>query len=79
MSIGAKVAGDVWVVFAHVEPHSDQLPSWLDLTVADDRLVASTLLLVSQHPGARTVVATGDLNLQTKLAAVKLPYLDPDN
>ncbi|MEV8609616.1 hypothetical protein AB0383_17080 [Amycolatopsis sp. NPDC051373] len=41
---GVRVAGDVWAVFEHIEPHSDRLPSWLDLTVLDDRFVASTLL-----------------------------------
>ncbi len=78
VAAGVKVAGEVWAVFEHLEPHADGLPSWLDLTVPDDRLVASTLLLVSRHPRATTVVATGDLNLQTKLAAARLPFIDPE-
>ncbi|RNI17972.1 PIN domain-containing protein [Flexivirga caeni] len=74
---GVKVAGDVWARFEHVEPRDDgRLPSWLDLTVPDDRLVASALLLQSDHPGAKLTVATGDLNLQTKLAAVRLPFIE---
>ena len=43
----------------------------------DDRLVASTLLLQSAHPGSAVFVATSDLNLRTKLAAVRLPFVEP--
>ncbi|MEU7484847.1 PIN domain-containing protein [Streptomyces sp. NPDC042319] len=74
---GVKVAGDVHVVFEHIEPKSDALPDWLDLTVPDDRFVASTLLLQSQHPGSAWFVATSDINLQTRLAAVAVPFIEP--
>jgi rRNA-processing protein FCF1 len=73
---GVRVAGDVYAVFEHIEPKSDGLPSWLDLTVPDDRFVASSLLLQSEHPGAAFYVATSDINLQTKLAAVGLPFIE---
>lgn len=75
--IGARVAGDIYTVFEHTEPVGDGLPGWLDLTVPDDRLVASALLLQSAHPGSTVHVATSDLNLQTKLAAVGLSHLEP--
>lgn len=74
---GARVSGDVWAVFEHIEPRGDGLPNWLDLTVPDDRFAASTLLLQSRHPGSSIVVATSDLNLQTKLAALSLPFVEP--
>ena len=77
VSVGAKVAGDVWAVFEHIEPRADGLPSWLELDVPDDRFIASTLLLQSRHPGSMVVAATSDLNLQTKLAAVRLPFIEP--
>ena len=73
---GARVSGDVWAVFEHIEPQSSGLPSWLDTSVPDDRFVASLLLLQSAHPGSALVAVTGDLNLQTKLAAVNAPFLD---
>lgn len=76
LRLGARVAGEVFVVFEHIEPKSDGLPSWLDLDVPDDRLVASTLLLQSRHPGSAFYVATSDINLQTKLAAIGLPFLE---
>jgi predicted ribonuclease YlaK len=73
-----RVAGDVHLRFDHIEPRGDALPAWLDLTVPDDRLVASTLLLQSEHPGSQLHVITSDINLQTKLHAIGLPFLDPD-
>lgn len=73
---GVRVAGDVHAVFEHIEPKGDSLPNWLDLEVPDDRFVASTLLLQSRHPGSAVYVATRDINLQTKLAAVGLPFFE---
>ncbi|GHE56261.1 hypothetical protein GCM10018785_26940 [Streptomyces longispororuber] len=73
---GARVAGDIYAVFEHIEPRADGLPTWLDLHVPDDRFIASTLLLQSAHPGSKLYVATSDINLQTKLAAVGLPYVE---
>ncbi|MCT6781463.1 PIN domain-containing protein [Streptomyces sp. CS7] len=75
MRRGVRVAGEVHAVFEHIEPKGDGLPNWLDLTVPDDRLVASTLLLQSRHPGSSVYVASDDINLQTKLAAVGLPFI----
>lgn len=73
---GVRVAGEVYAVFEHIEPRGDGLPSWLDLTVPDDRVVASSLLLQSAHPGSALHVATSDINLQTKLSAVGLPFVE---
>lgn len=74
---GVRVAGDVHAVFEYIEPKSDALPDWLDLDVPDDRFIASTLLLQSRHPGSAWYVATSDINLQTKLHAVALPFIEP--
>lgn len=74
---GVRVVGDVTAVFEYIEPKADDLPSWLDLDVPDDRCVASSLLLQSAHPGSMLYVATGDLNLQNKLGAVGLPFIEP--
>lgn len=73
---GARVAGDVLAVFEHREPQGESLPEWLDLTVPDDRFVAASLLLQSEHPGSALHVATSDLNLQNKLAAIRLPFIE---
>lgn len=74
--IGAKVSGGVAAVFEYAEPSDDGLPTWLDLTVPDDRFVAAALQLQSQHPGSALYVATGDLNMQNKLSAVGLPFVE---
>ena len=74
---GVRVVGEVTAVFDYVEPKAEGLPSWLDLSVPDDRFVASSLLLQSGHPGSALYVATSDLNLQNKLAAVGLPFIEP--
>ncbi|MFG2320591.1 PIN domain-containing protein [Streptomyces tendae] len=74
---GVRVAGDVHAVFEYIEPKSDVLPDWLDLGVPDDRFIASTLLLQSRYPGSVWYVATSDINLQTKLHAVALPFIKP--
>ncbi|MCX4878661.1 PIN domain-containing protein [Streptomyces sp. NBC_00847] len=76
-TLGVRVAGDVHAVFEYIEPKSDALPDWLDLGVPDDRFIASTLLLQSRHPGSAWYVATSDINLQTKLHAVALPFIEP--
>ena len=73
---GVRVAGEVYAVFEHVEPRGDRLPSWLDLAVPDDRFTASSLLLQAEHPGSALYVATGDMNLQTKLTAIGLPFIE---
>ena len=75
--VGARVAGDVFEVFEHVEPNSADLPGWLDLDVPDDRFVASALLLQSEHPGSAVYAATSDINLQNKLSAVGIPFVEP--
>jgi cell division protein ZapA (FtsZ GTPase activity inhibitor) len=72
---GVRVAGEVYAVFEHIEPRDDRLPSWVDLTVPDDRFTASSLLLQSEHPRS-LYVATSDINLQTKLAAIGLPFIE---
>lgn len=77
VTLGVRVAGDVHAVFEYIEPKSDALPDWLDLDVPDDRFIASTLVLQSRHPGSAWYVATSDINLQTKLHAVALPFIEP--
>jgi rRNA-processing protein FCF1 len=74
---GVRVQGNIVAKFEHIEPRSNALPDWLDMTVPDDRLVASTLLLQSQHPASAMYVGTGDINLQTKLSAVGIPFVEP--
>lgn len=73
------MAGTVSAVFEYRDPKAQGLPGWIDLDVADDRFLATVLLLQSEHPGSAVYVATSDLNLQTKLAAVGIPCLEPES
>jgi hypothetical protein len=74
---GVRVEGDVIAKFEHTEPRSEDMPDWLDMTVADDRFVAAALLLQSEHPGSSIYAGTSDINMQTKLSAVGLPFVEP--
>jgi predicted ribonuclease YlaK len=71
---GLRTNGDVRRG-VHIEPKGDGLPNWLDLDMPDERLVASTLLQ-PRHPGSSVYMASDDINLQTKLAAVGLPFIE---
>jgi len=75
---GVKVSGGVNAKFETLEPKSADVPSWLDLSIPDDRLIASTILLQIEHPRATFYVATADTNLQNKLAAAGILTLDVD-
>src|SRR5436305_11473295 len=48
---GVRVAGEVVAKFEHIEPRGANLPDWLDMTVPNDRLVASALLNTAQQVG----------------------------
>lgn len=74
---GVRVTKNVTAMFDVAEPRFEDLPSWLDPTVPDDRLVASTLLLQASAPSKAVVVVSSDLNLQNKAAALGLPHVEP--
>lgn len=74
---GVRVRGEVWAEFGFTEPAKNDLPSWLDLDVPDDRFAACCLSLQSKHPGSQVAAATSDINLQTKLAALGIPFIEP--
>jgi predicted ribonuclease YlaK len=74
---GARVTGEVYAIFDTREPARGGLPGWLDLNVPDDRFVAGVLRLQSDHPGSTLITATSDINLQNKLTAVGLPFIEP--
>jgi len=69
-----RVAGDVWAVFEHIEPRTDGLPSWLALDCTRRPLCRVDLAPPEPSP---VYIVTSDLNLQTKLAVVGLPFVEP--
>ncbi len=75
---GAKVDGDVQVIFDFREPKQNGLPGWLDLTVPDDRIIASALELQYRHPRSAVVVGTRDNAMLGKLAGAGIPSFRTD-
>lgn len=69
---GTIVDGSITVQSLHVEPDVKSSLSWLDASVADDRIIAAVLALAAEHPAARVVLATGHVNLQNKADAALL-------
>lgn len=56
---------------------SISLPSWLDPTVNDDRIIISALGLMLQHPHSAIAIVTDDMNMQNKAEIAGLYFLDP--
>jgi hypothetical protein len=73
---GAVVDGTITIQSLHVEPDVKGSLSWLDATVADDRIIAAVLAVAAEHPAARVVLVTGDVNLQNKADAAMLETAD---
>jgi rRNA-processing protein FCF1 len=48
------------------EPDFSSLPSWIDQSVNDDRIVASAIEIQRSDPSSTTVIITNDLNMQLK-------------
>jgi predicted ribonuclease YlaK len=60
-----------------IEPRvADSLP-WLDPSNRDDRIIASLVEAVRQHPRSPVVLVTRDVNLQNKAAFAGLPFVEP--
>jgi predicted ribonuclease YlaK len=58
------------------EPKADEVLSWLDKDVPDDRIIASALEIQRQNLGAKVVLVTSDINLQNKAEAARLPHIE---
>jgi hypothetical protein len=73
---GTVVDGSITVQSLHIEPDMKGSLSWLDASVADDRIIAAVLAVAAEHPAARVVLVTGDVNLQNKADAAMLETAD---
>ena len=69
---GVTVDKTITVRAEHVEPDVESSLTWLDPEVNDDRIVAAVLSIEAQHPAARVVLVTGDVNLQNKAEAAMI-------
>ncbi len=59
------------------EPRVEETLFWLDPTVPDDRMLASTVEAMRMHPRSTVALVTGDINLQNKAAFAGIPFLEP--
>lgn len=69
---GTVLDRSITVQSLHVEPDMRGSLTWLDASVADDRIIAAVLAVAAEHPAARVVLVTGDVNLQNKADAAML-------
>ncbi len=60
-----------------VEPDFKQTLRWLDSTINDDRIIASSLEVQIKYPSDYVVIVTGDSVLHSKAEMAKLPYCEP--
>ena len=72
LNAGTVVDRSITVQCLHVEPDVKGSLSWLDASVMDDRIIAAVLAVAAEHPAARLVLVTGDVNLQNKADAAML-------
>ena len=73
---GVKIEGEVWIVLEPGEPHPRDFPAVLRGASRDDRLAAFALHTRSRFPTCKVIVGTRDINLQTKLAAIRIPFIE---
>lgn len=73
---GVIIHKTVTVKMIASEPKVEETLDWLDKDIADDRIIASSLEIQRQNPGAKAILVTSDINLQNKAEAAKLPYID---
>lgn len=60
-----------------VEPRVAETLPWLDATVPDDRMLASTVEAMRMHPRSTVALVTADINLQNKATFAGVPFLEP--
>lgn len=59
-----------------IEPRVEETLPWLDPTVPDDRMLASTVEAMRMHPRSTIALVTGDVNLQNKATFAGVPFLE---
>jgi predicted ribonuclease YlaK len=59
------------------EPALDKSLPWLDPTNDDDRMIATVVEVMRQHPRSTVMLVTQDINLQNKAELASVPYVEP--
>lgn len=74
---GIKLDPAITVKILAREPDFSDAPNWLDSSIHDDRMIASTLEIQRKKPSALVVLVTSRINLQNKAELSNLPFLEP--
>ncbi len=74
---GVTVAKTITVQMIATEPRMAELPSWLDPSNQDDRIIGSVLEVQCAQPSAMVVLVTDDMNLQNKAEMAFIPWAEP--
>jgi len=76
LALGVTVDKSIIVKTCHSEPDMSKSLSWLDANNRDDRIVASVLALAAEHPCARIILMSGDINLLNKADAALIQTIE---
>jgi hypothetical protein len=60
-----------------LEPRVEETLPWLDPANDDDRILASFIEVMRQHPRTPVILVTRDINLQNKAEYAGLPFVEP--
>jgi len=60
-----------------LEPNVEETLPWLDPDSDDDRILASFVEVMRQHPRTPAILVTRDVNLQNKAEYAGLPFVEP--
>lgn len=77
ISEGVKLSGKNKIKTIAVEPNFEKTLPWLDETNNDDRMIASYIEVVRQHPRSNVILVTADINMQNKAAFANAMFIDP--
>jgi len=59
-----------------VEPDFEKALSWLDRYNNDDRIIASLIHVMKNHPNSSVILVTSDFNLQNKVEFARLSFVE---
>ncbi len=73
---GVTKSGKIMLRMIAKEPNFGDAPSWLDPTNNDDRIIAATLEIQRENPGATIIIVSNDMNMQNKATMAGLPCVE---
>ncbi len=72
---GVVLGNGILVKMLATEPDFSKLPTWLDRSINDDRIVASAIELQRINPKSTITILANDINMQNKASLAGLPVM----